>query len=56
MLKTEEYGMRLPKLLVLITVYGMCAIGMVILWSERRKTDLRDGDGIADDSGLPAYK
>lgn len=48
--------MRLPKLLVLVAVYGMCAVGMVMLWNERRNADLQDSDGIADDSGLPAYK
>lgn len=46
--------MRIPKLLVLAVVYGMCGIGLIILWSEKRK--FRIGDDIADEAGLPVYK
>ncbi len=46
--------MRIPKLLVLVVVYGMCAIGVLLVWSDRRKSQLHTS--IAEDAGVPAYK
>jgi len=47
--------MRIPKLLVLVAVYGMCAIGLVMLWNERRKSEM-DVRVISDEATIPAYK
>lgn len=52
--ESEEYKMRIPKLLVLVTVYGMCAIGLVLLWNERRKN--QPDRTIAEEATVPAYK
>jgi len=50
--------MRIPKLLVLVAVYGMCAVGFVLLWNERRKNEMvTDIAGkVADDARVPAFK
>jgi len=46
--------MRIPKLLVLLAVYGMCAIGLVMLWNERRKS--QPDRTISKETTIPAYK
>lgn len=54
--------MRLPKLLVLAVVYGMYAIGLVMLWKDRRHSGAASPqaeslrDNVTEDSGVPAFK
>jgi hypothetical protein len=54
--------MRLPKLLVLAVVYGMYAIGLVMLWKDRRHSSSASSqagalrDNVTEDGGVPAFK
>lgn len=46
--------MRIPKLFVLITVYAMCAIGLAMLWNDRRNS--QHTNAVSDEGRVPAYK
>ena len=54
--QAEEQVMHIPKLLVLITVHAMCAIGLALLWNDRRKSPQEQDNAAPEEGRVPVFK